>query len=502
VIQILAVGSHACMFRRIQIIMASFKFDFAPIEDGDGNDKQVDDYSLLPFTTTTSESIVSRMLNRCRTNAPSCQIINPASSCPTHPATLTTNHYIDLRSKSTSSTAAAAGLISLKSFYGLYHVIVPSSSSSSLPPNSNNIDGSTDHVDAIKEGETDLIPGVYEGGLKVWECSLDLCRYLLSIIEEISRYGNNYESTTTMMMNDDDDGTSCSDVIIKDAISRSIHSGGSTLEIGCGHGLPGCLILREICCCDSNINTNNDDDDDDDDDNRRSSIVMFSDFNNFVLQETTIPNAVLNVVNYLIHNNEAKKQLQKNSEVDQSLTFQADNSNETKMAQAAVRERSIFVAGDWMGLSQMLSSGARLLPIQHVDDDDDDDVNDNDDHSSSRSAVVSDRFDLILASETTYTIESCMDTAFLMLRHLKLDVGVGLVATKRFYFGVGGGTDAFISSCKALSNSSSLSSSTRMEDDEDSHLLAQLRLHVRVVQSYDTGNANIRDLLEVTCHKK
>jgi hypothetical protein len=154
-----------------------------------------------------------------------------------------------------------------------------------------------------------------------------------------------------------------------------------------------------------------------------------------------------------------------------------------------------------MGLSQMLSSGTLLLPIQHVDDDDDD-VDDNDDYSSSRSAVVADRFDLILASETTYTIESCMDTAFLMLRHLKLDVGVGLVATKRFYFGVGGGTDAFISSCKALSNSSSLSSSTRMEDDEDSLLLAQLCLHVRVVQSYDTGNANIRDLLEVTCHKK
>ena len=88
--------------------MASFKFDFAPIEDGNGN--QVDD-SLLPFTaastTTTSESIVSRMLNRCRTNAPSCQIINPASSCPTHPLSRTTNHYIDLRCKSTSSTAAA-----------------------------------------------------------------------------------------------------------------------------------------------------------------------------------------------------------------------------------------------------------------------------------------------------------------------------------------------------------------------------------------------------------
>ncbi len=30
-----------------------------------------------------------------------------------------------------------------------------------------------------------------------------------------------------------------------------------------------------------------------------------------------------------------------------------------------------------------------------------------------------------------------------MLKHLKVDIGVGLVATKRFYFGVGGGADAF-----------------------------------------------------------
>ena len=103
--------------------------------------------------------------------------------------------------------------------------------------------------------------------------------------------------------------------------------------------------------------------------------------------------------------------------------------------------------------------------------------------------MVSDRFDLILASETTYTTESCLDTAFLMLRHLRVDVGVGLVATKRFYFGVGGGTDAFISACESLSSSSS-------GDDGDSPL-AGLRLCAKVVRSYDTGNANIRDLLVV-----
>eukprot|EP00953_Heterococcus_sp_UTEX-ZZ885_P026945 14511-Heterococcus_DN1.PRE.1 len=31
----------------------------------------------------------------------------------------------------------------------------------------------------VVEGETDLVPGVYEGGLKVWECSIDLIQYML-----------------------------------------------------------------------------------------------------------------------------------------------------------------------------------------------------------------------------------------------------------------------------------------------------------------------------------
>jgi len=102
---------------------------------------------------------------------------------------------------------------------------------------------------------------------------------------------------------------------------------------------------------------------------------------------------------------------------------------------------------------------------------------------------VADRLDLILASETTYTPESCEDTAFLMLRHLKINVGVGLVATKRHYFGVGGGSDLFSSACEKLSSS-------------DQGPYASLRLCVKTIQSYDTGNANIRDLIGVRCERK
>ncbi len=179
---------------------------------------------------------------------------------------------------------------------------------------------------------------------------------------------------------------------------------------------------------------------------------------------------------------------------------------------ALLRERSIFVAGDWMGLSHMLSSGAVTFPpssaalssLKMTDDDDDED------HGRRRrrrrrggeARAAPYRFDLILASETTYTTESCLDTAFLMLRHLRVDVGVGLVATKRFYFGVGGGTDAFVSACDALSSSTTRGGGDDADRDGERSHLADLRLSVRVARSYDTGNANIRDLLEVTCRGK
>ena len=268
----------------------------------------------------------------------------------------------------------------------------------------------------ISDDTTDLIPGVYEGGLKVWECSIDLCRFLAHIID-----------------NEDLDSEHCNDsnAVVNNALVRCLGPSGSTMEIGCGHGLPGCLILRESIRRGFNCDKN-------------KSVVIFSDFNDFVLHHATIPNAQVNVCGL---------------RGDDGVAM-----DECQTAKALV-ERSMFVGGDWMGLSHKLSNGN--LPLQVSEDG---------------------RLDLILAAETTYTPESCQDTAFLMLSHLKIDVGVGLVATKRFYFGVGGGTDLFTTACKKLAS--------------DQGPFAGLQLCIRTIQSYDTGNANIRDLLEVTCKKK
>mmetsp|Transcript_25713 Transcript_25713/g.42450 ORF Transcript_25713/g.42450 Transcript_25713/m.42450 type:complete len:351 (-) Transcript_25713:68-1120(-) len=342
-----------------------FKFDFASSTGsadhaGDSeNDKKAE-----------ADRMIAKMAERARMSANSCKLLN-TSSASTDKVKSCVPERVDLHSSSID---------------GLHYYFLPQ------------------HTE-LSEKNTDLIPGEYEGGLKVWECSLDLCRFLAHIMDE---------STVSDCQN------------VTEAVRRSIGNGGSAFELGCGHGLPACLLLRE------SVRRHTD------------SVVVFSDFNDFVLRDVTIPNALLNVCC--------------------SLYSQQDNDSVVDDASQVLLRQSIFAGGDWMGLSRKLSQNEVLLPA-----------------SQSEKRVVHERFDVILASETTYTTESCQDTAYLMSEHLKVDIGVGLVATKRFYFGVGGGADAFSQAADKVSESQS----------------PGLRLVVKTIQSYDTGNANIRDLLEV-----
>lgn len=81
--------------------------------------------------------------------------------------------------------------------------------------------------------DIDLLPHIYEGGLKVWECSLDLTEYL---------------STQHLKLD-----------------------GLKVLELGCGTGLPGLYALTE-----------------------KAATVHFQDYNEEVVRRLTIPNVVLN----------------------------------------------------------------------------------------------------------------------------------------------------------------------------------------------------------------
>ena len=88
-------------------------------------------------------------------------------------------------------------------------------------------------VRASKE-HSDLVAGEYEGGLKIWECSLDLVQH---VVKE--------------------------DVLLK---------GKRVLELGCGVGLPGVVALQ-----------------------RGASHVLFQDYNRGVLLRRTMPSVLLNM---------------------------------------------------------------------------------------------------------------------------------------------------------------------------------------------------------------
>ena len=89
------------------------------------------------------------------------------------------------------------------------------------------------HSDAAIQANSDIIPRVYEGGLKTWEGAFDIIEYLKA---NISVQGLN------------------------------------VLELGCGSGLPGIQCLKN-----------------------GASNVSFLDYNSEVLETTTYPNVLLNL---------------------------------------------------------------------------------------------------------------------------------------------------------------------------------------------------------------
>ena len=256
--------------------------------------------------------------------------------------------------------------------------------------------------------ETDLQPSVYEGGMKVWECSLDLVRYLAAAQQD--------------------------DSIIPGAAT-------TVLELGCGHGLPSCFLLGEyLRRQQQNINNETD--------NKSSPRFFLTDFNDFVLRDATLSNLVLNAATAI---------LPVDGDDDEASTIQKW-SRHVRLGH-----------GDWLNVSQQLLSkrddSSHELGSHH--------------HNTPNDANVPSTFDVILAAETVYSDQAAHETAQLLERHLQPHTGVGLVATKRYYFGVGGGSDALRRSLRSSSSSGN-------------------NMQVETVRVYDNGAGNIRELLRVT----
>mmetsp|Transcript_3443 Transcript_3443/g.5730 ORF Transcript_3443/g.5730 Transcript_3443/m.5730 type:complete len:379 (+) Transcript_3443:40-1176(+) len=284
-------------------------------------------------------------------------------------------------------------LLTLSDGHSLRKVVVSSSTRVATTTAQQSSSSSSDEAiyNELEKQGTDIIPGTYEGGLKVWECSLDLCRYL-----------SDHRDT--------------------------LKQPSFAMELGCGHGLPLCCILRNGLA--STTTTTNG--------SIITTKVLFADFNDFVLKDVTMANILLNTEGHSVE------------EVAASV---------------------VFGAGDWLAMSTQLEQNAAELA--------------NGAQQQQQPLLPSNgRFDLILAAETTYTAEAAAETAMLLSKHLAAKDSVGLVATKRYYFGCGGGSDAF----RTAANACQASIIEGCSYD----------LSVETVEVFDDGSGNIRELLKVT----
>ncbi|KAF7646666.1 hypothetical protein LDENG_00183960 [Lucifuga dentata] len=217
------------------------------------------------------------------------------------------------------------------------------------------------------EQRSDLISGVYEGGLKVWECTYDL----------LQLFANNGET----------------------------FRGKRVLDLGCGAGLLGMLALK-----------------------RGASHVHFQDYNSTVIEQVTMPNALLNCQEDDVDSDEdkggkCKGRIQedndwKNKTEDKVKQDVKDGQPPSKKRAVDPSENPLlgrcrFFSGDWITFLALVMK-----------------------------EEPSTQYDLILTSETIYNAAyypALHDT----LHTLLAPHGLVYLATKAHYFGVGGGLHLF-----------------------------------------------------------
>ncbi|KDN40971.1 hypothetical protein K437DRAFT_227051, partial [Tilletiaria anomala UBC 951] len=287
-------------------------------------------------------------------------------------------------------------------------------------------DNDEDETEAFAiDANTDLTPGVYEGGLKTWECSMDL----ISVLHD--RFGNG------------------------EGAKHHLH-GASILDIGCGTALPSAfllsLLLNEKSARSSELE-------------KGKTELFLLDYNLQVLQLVTVPNLVLAWYfsdaaalireKYPIAPSKAKKSNDDESTTSSTASNWTANGEEAAEVPIhpdllsaflqALNSRGItlrFFAGDWAGLQ------------------------------------AAPPYDLILTSETIYSLDSLpslvqllsecsrrssplassasaqrvsryLESTYLSERAARIEQQprhpsstLCLVAAKVLYFGVGGGVQA------------------------------------------------------------
>ncbi|RXW25076.1 hypothetical protein EST38_g785 [Candolleomyces aberdarensis] len=245
------------------------------------------------------------------------------------------------------------------------------------------------------DAPSDLLPGVYEGGLKTWECSLDLVEYLES------------------------------------SGSFSSYSGKRVVELGCGTAVPSLYVLQRVLSEPPG--------------NTEETHIHLQDYNASVLELVTFPNVLM--IWYL---SPASSSYRESSEdavpMDASSPGELPITDELKKAfLASLKEHNLhirFFSGSWESFDPSLTGGNYnlLLTSETIY------------RQESLTALIN-----LLQTGSAHTVNVPLDSLISEKLSLTLTDGakakkseasnyICLVAAKVLYFGVGGGISDFVES--------------------------------------------------------
>jgi hypothetical protein len=288
---------------------------------------------------------------------------------------------------------------------------------------------------------SDLVRGAYEGGGKLWECAMDLARFVCADEETLHR--------------------------VAPPPRRSPPGGenkprrAKVIELGCGHAIPA-MTLAALGADD----------------------VVLADYNPEVLRELTVPNVRANFFPAARPPQEAPEEPEPEPEPEPGLRLPARRPT----------PEFTFLAGDWGEQLERCAEEEKVTegrqrrggtepalggsPSDVVSSFDVVSAAGKERKNAAKNAVSFSAAlrdaDVTLCAETIYDARSYPAHVAMLERCVRAPDGVALIAAKRYYFGVGGGTRAF---------AEALAESGAFECD--------------VAATYADGASNVREILRV-----
>ncbi|GAA5900240.1 protein-histidine N-methyltransferase [Sporobolomyces salmoneus] len=232
---------------------------------------------------------------------------------------------------------------------------------------------------------SDLVKGVYEGGLKTWECSFDL----VDCFDQTGYSPNR-------------------DLDVEKVRGKSI------LEVGCGTAVPSCALFSRL------LNEIQQSPTPQGEKPKKRTRIHLQDYNKQVLSLITLPNLLLTYAHHVI--------------VTRAASIPAPDADEEESATPAAPQ--FKGPGELDVTPEFLESFEALLEHEGID------LEFSEGDWSGMSEGLREKgeegFDIVLTSETVYSLPSLPSLLDLLEGASKLG-SLCLVACKRIYFGVGGG---------------------------------------------------------------